>query len=333
MDKFNFGSRAALSTVTLVADAAHAARLGNRGICILGYHRVLSSPDIYLPQDPDIEQFRSQMRVLANYFNVLSLSDAVSALEKGIIPARAVCITFDDGYRSVHDLAMPVLRELSLPATVFVSSGVLDQNNMWNDRIIDAIRRYTGLSLDLRDLDLDVYQLDTIVNRQESCRRLVAKLKYSPQQLRDGLVSSIEKKMKIEPGPALALSSSMLSALIESNIDIGAHTVNHPILEKLPDEQAWYEISQSKTDIERLISHPVKFFAYPNGKYGVDFSQRHCRMVERAGFQGAFAGSSSMAAKDCDLYSIPRCQPWDKTPISFSVRLVRWLTAHNARSI
>ncbi|MDZ4056840.1 MAG: polysaccharide deacetylase, partial [Polynucleobacter sp.] len=74
------------------------------------------------------------------------------------------------------------------------------------------------------------------------------------------------------------------------------------------------------------LSRTVQFFAYPNGKIGVDFSERHCEMVESAGFRAGFAGASSTAASGSNLYRIPRCQPWDKTPVAFSLRLLRWLS-------
>lgn len=95
-------------------------------LCVLNYHRILAQPDPLLDDEPTVDTFRWQMRLVARYFNVLSLPDAIARLAAGRLPPRAICITFDDGYRSIHDLAMPVLKEFGLPATVFVSTAYLD---------------------------------------------------------------------------------------------------------------------------------------------------------------------------------------------------------------
>jgi peptidoglycan/xylan/chitin deacetylase (PgdA/CDA1 family) len=87
---------------------------------IFTYHRVLERPDPLLPDEPDAALFEQQASWLAQFCNVLSMTDAVRRLAAGTLPARAACITFDDGYANNHDVAMPILRRLGLPATVYV---------------------------------------------------------------------------------------------------------------------------------------------------------------------------------------------------------------------
>src|SRR4051812_42251941 len=78
--------------------------VGEGRLCILSYHRILDKPDPLVEGDPDVNTFRTQMALLAECFNVLPLAEAVSTLATERMPPRAVCITFDDGYRSLHDL-------------------------------------------------------------------------------------------------------------------------------------------------------------------------------------------------------------------------------------
>src|SRR4051794_25826189 len=111
---------------------------GEGRLCIVNYHRILEAPDPLLESEPDPDTFRWQMELLAKYFNVMPLHEALVALNNDRMPPRAVCITFDDGYRSVHDLALPILKEFNLPATVFVTTGYMTHGAMWNDRIIEA---------------------------------------------------------------------------------------------------------------------------------------------------------------------------------------------------
>ena len=90
---------------------------GNGRLCILTYHRILDAHDFSLVK-MDVETFRWQMQLLADCFNVLPLHEALQMLLLKQIPPRAVCITFDDGYRSTYDLALPILKEFGLPAPV-----------------------------------------------------------------------------------------------------------------------------------------------------------------------------------------------------------------------
>src|SRR6478735_10045288 len=101
--------------IRVVGDAIAPGKPGEGRLCIINYHRILEQPDPLLSSEPDIATFRWQMQLLAKCFNVMPLHDAVKAMQTQRMPPRAVAITFDDGYRSIHDLALPILREFSLP--------------------------------------------------------------------------------------------------------------------------------------------------------------------------------------------------------------------------
>jgi glycogen synthase len=93
------------------------------GLRILCYHRVSPEPD-ELSVAPGA--FRDQMEsILRAHAQPEPLDDALDRLEEGA-PGRHVCVTFDDGYHDNLDHAIPVLRELGIPATIFVASAVTD---------------------------------------------------------------------------------------------------------------------------------------------------------------------------------------------------------------
>ena len=79
-------------------------------LTVLLYHRVLPTSDPLLPAEPDAVLFDSQMALLARIFNVLPLEEALSKLRRGELPARALSITFDDGYADNLDVAVPILQ-------------------------------------------------------------------------------------------------------------------------------------------------------------------------------------------------------------------------------
>jgi peptidoglycan/xylan/chitin deacetylase (PgdA/CDA1 family) len=298
---------------------------GNGRVAIVNYHRVLAAPSPFLASEPDIDIFTWQMELLARCFNVLSLREALAAIDSGRVPPRAVCITFDDGYRSVHDLALPVLRRLGLPATVFVSSGYVDGRNMWNDRIVEAVETLPAEELDLAEFGLGVYSLRSVDERAATLGSLTEASKYLPPQERSRLVGRLQALVGERASEGLMLTPEMVVNLDRHGIEIGAHTVTHPILTSLDDASAMQEIRDSKRELEAIVGKPVTLFAYPNGKVGKDFDQRHVAMVREAGFQAAFTTAVGAITRHHDRYQLPRSRPWDETPMRFALRLLQWL--------
>ncbi len=299
--------------------------VGEGRLCILNYHRILEQPDPLVEGDPDINTFRAQMTMLAECFNVLPLAEAVSLLTTERMPPRAVCVTFDDGYRSIHELALPVLKELKLPATVFVTSGYVGESNMWNDRIIEAIRRMPSGQLDLRALGMEVHPLNTLLDRKYAIRRLTHSAKYLPAQERHEFILRLEALAGNVAAPGLMLTRDMVTSLVRHGIEIGGHTITHPILARIDDATALKEIAGSKQQLEEMIGSQVQHFAYPNGKAGIDFDERHIQMAKDAGFTAAFTSSVAAATRQHDRYQIPRSLPWDRNALLFGVRILHWL--------
>jgi peptidoglycan/xylan/chitin deacetylase (PgdA/CDA1 family) len=98
---------------------------------ILTYHSLDSSGSV-ISTTP--EKFRRQMQNLSDAsFHVLKLQDLVSRIrENRELPAKSVAITFDDGFRSVYDVALPVLKDHGYPATIFLVTSFCGKNNRWN---------------------------------------------------------------------------------------------------------------------------------------------------------------------------------------------------------
>lgn len=299
--------------------------IGNGRVCVVNYHRILEAHDPLLESEPDVATFRWQMALLAKCFNVISLHDAVQLIGTSRMPPRAVCITFDDGYRSVHDLALPILQEFKLPATVFVTSGFVGGGTMWNDRIIEAVQNLPPGQLDLRELGLGTYSLASLSDRQLTVGRLTEASKYLPPQGRFDLVQRLEHLVGDDLDPGLMLTPEMVVNLDRAGIEIGAHTISHPILTSLDDASARHEIEGGKKELEAILGKPVRLFAYPNGKIGKDFDERHMRMAREAGYAAAFTTRAGAVTSGQDRFALPRSRPWDKSPFMFGLRLLRWL--------
>jgi len=301
--------------------------IGAQRLCVLTYHRILAAPDPLLESEVDLATFRWQMQLLADGFNVLPLHQALQRLEQGRLPPRAVCITFDDGYRSTYEMALPVLQALGLSATVFSTTAHLDGGSMWNDRIIEAVRHLPDGPLDWRGLNLPL-KLEPLMQAQ-SRLRIAASLNHHAKYLlpdeREQLISALEKFAGITAVPDLMLNPDMLRGLSRNGIEIGGHTVGHPILSKLDDARSRREIVDNKQTLEHIIGQPLRLFAYPNGKVGIDYDERHVHMVKQAGYEAAFTTANGSATRESDHFEIPRSRPWDASPLMFGLRLLRWL--------
>jgi peptidoglycan/xylan/chitin deacetylase (PgdA/CDA1 family) len=117
------------------------------------------------------------------------------------------------------------------------------------------------------------------------------------------------------------LTDEQLRRLADRGVAIGAHTVNHPILAAVDENDARQEISSSRAELQDLLQKDVNAFAYPNGKPGRDYLPEHRDMVEEAGFELAVATHPGVACPESDLFQLPRFTPWDPGPLRFTLRL------------
>lgn len=292
-------------------------------LSILIYHRVLSHPDPLFPEEVDVATFEWQMALLAANFTVMPLSDAVRGLRRGDLPAGAASITFDDGYADNAEVALPVLQKYQIPATFFVSTRFLNGGRMWNDTVIELVRRSPGEILDLGSINLGRYPGATPMQRREAVFSLLKQLKYLPLQDRLSRVEEMRTAIPVVLPDNLMMTSAQVRQLHEAGMEIGGHTVNHPILARLEEDEARDEIAVGKKALESMINAPVRLFAYPNGKPDQDYLAQHVRIVRESGFDAAVSTAPGVATKESDLFQLPRFTPWDRTRAGFMLRMAQ----------
>ena len=109
-----------------------------------------------------------------------------------------------------------------------------------------------------------------------------------------------------------------------AGMQIGAHTVSHPILAKLDTPRAADEIGRSRDVLQTLLGEKVGLFAYPNGKPGTDYlPDVHPALVRELGFDAAVSTRWAAARRSDDVFQIPRFTPWDRGRFKFGLRLMR----------
>ena len=295
----------------------------NGRLSILIYHRVPLQPDPLFPNECDAQRFDAQLGQLAACFNVIPLPDAVRALDRGKLPPRAACITFDDGYADNAEVALPILQRHGLSATFFVAAGFLDGGRMWNDTVIELVRLAPGELLDLSEIGMGRFEIGTIPQRRQAIISLIDQLKYLPMESRQAKVDEMCALIPAIPPDDLMMTSDQIRALHAAGMEIGGHTVNHPILARTDDSLARAEIANGKEMLEGIIRGPVRLFAYPNGKPQRDYLPQHREMVKRLGFDAAVSTAHGAAGTGSDGYQLPRFTPWDRGDLRFSLRLAQ----------
>lgn len=287
-------------------------------LSILIYHRVLPQPDPLFPGEIDAAAFDRQLKLLKRYFKVMPLLKAITLLEHDLLPRRAACITFDDGYADNAQIALPILQRHGLCATFFIASGFLDGGHMWNDRVITLVRDASGDRLDLSANGLGCFDIGSLPLRRRTISALLDALKYLPLEQRR---KQVELICSASDHTEIMMSSAQVRTLHRAGMEIGAHTVNHPILASISDRDARTEILQGREKLEHILQCPVPLFAYPNGKPGEDYGPNHVAMVKQLGFQAAVTTTRGAASSAADRFQLPRFTPWDRNALRFLLRM------------
>ncbi|TVO62885.1 polysaccharide deacetylase family protein [Denitromonas ohlonensis] len=309
----------------LMRPAFHLAstRGGNARLSIFVFHRVLPTPDPLFPAEVDVAAFDRMLGWICRWFRVVPLAEGIDLMRRGDLPARAAAITFDDGYADNLTHALPILQRHGASATLFVATGFLDGGRMWNDTVIESVRRTPLAQLDLSAIGLGVIATGTIAEKRQAIDYLIPRTKHLPADSRQAQVAAIANASQAMLPDDLMMRSDQLQAWHRAGMGVGAHTVTHPILATTELDSARQEMADSKTQLEALLGERIGLFAYPNGKPEQDYRSEHARLAAELGFDAAVATVWGAATRDSDVFQLPRFTPWDRTKYRFGLRLLQ----------
>jgi len=294
-------------------------------LSVLMFHRVLPRPDEIFPDEPDAQRFDQICAWLKQWFEVLPLDQAGQMLVEGRLPGRACCITFDDGYADNHEVALPILQKHGLPATFFIATGFLQGERMWNDTVIEAVRHCRQPELDFGAYGR--FALSNASARRKAIEAIIGAIKYLPIAERLAAAEDLLERSGARLVEQLMMGPDGVRLLHDAGMQIGAHTVTHPILARTEPQIARQEILDSKCYLEDLLGQGCSLFAYPNGKPGRDYLPEHVEMVRELGFKTAVSTAWGASGKGADPLQLQRFTPWDRSKGAFGLRLMRNLLA------
>ena len=257
---------------------------------ILMYHRFGTTG---VPPGVPAPVFREQLRMLKSQFRIVTLAELAKRLQTGQPEPGLAVITVDDGYEDFRRIAFPVLQDAGVPATFFVTTGFIDKSIwLWPDVLEYAIEHTSKRHPDFAPVGVSqTVDLDTATGKEAAWHALVGALLDLDSGERSERLADVTRILDVTvpsvPDDAHAsVSWDDLREMSQAGIEIGAHTLTHPRLTRLDDDELTREIAGSKRRIEEQLDRSVTSFCYPNGA-PEDYDDRVADAVQRAGFDAA----------------------------------------------
>jgi peptidoglycan/xylan/chitin deacetylase (PgdA/CDA1 family) len=288
-------------------------RLGTwRGVLVLNHHRIGDgerSPFDRSLWSSTADAFDEQLRFLAREADVILPAELEDALRSR--RGRNVILTFDDGYRDNHEVAYPILRSHGVRACFFIATGFLDSPRAaWWDEIAWMVRRSERPQVERGPWLAAPLALDG-GEREQAVGVLTERYKHLPSEDADRFLDFLAEATgsgRCEPAEAAPewMTWDMVRDLSEAGMEIGGHTVTHPVLSRASAERQRDEIAGCRARVEHEVRRPMRSFSYPNGTIW-SFDDRTRASLEAEGVRLAFSFYGGHARPGrFDRYDVPR---------------------------
>ncbi len=306
----DLAKRAILATgaMRLISPGASAA--------ILMYHSVMADPGAHADSLGGIihseADFRAQMELLRREYQPISLDDVVEKLKTGEpSPKRSVVITFDDGYTDNSEVAMPILNQLGIPATFYVTVDCIEQRRLpWPSRLRYAFRQTKrpmwsdgrGNSWPLQDFDSR--ERAYLASCDECCQ-----LSGQPQE---EYVQAIEKQFETAvPGDSssLMMNYEQIGSLLKHGHIVGSHTMTHPNMAYVGEHDAKTELAESKLRLEQGLQTPIRHFSYPCPAMTPHWSEQTVAQSRSVGYASAVTTNGGVTRCGDNPLALKRIRP------------------------
>lgn len=258
-------------------------RAGRNRLRVLAYHAVT-----------DGRAFERQLDYTLEHYEPVGLGQVLDAANGGKLPPRAVLFTFDDGHRSWVDLVAPAMQRRGIPGVAFVVAGAVGSSlPYWWDEVAMLCH--------------------------DDAPAKVRLMKGIPDDERLSMLAELRQAAAEAPTTDEHLTRDDLKLLEEAGLEVGNHTVSHPILTRCSSGKVVQEVREAKEMLEGVVGHPVRSFAYPNG----DYSPEVGRIVRESGHDlGFLFDHAAQALPLSDPMAVSRIRVNAHDPIdTFAIRI------------
>lgn len=265
------------------------------GVVVFNYHRIGNPLDTNFDRalfNATQDEFAEQVEFLKQNYDVIGISDLNEVMQDSA--SRAVMITFDDGYLDNHELALPVLAANECPAVFFITSGYLDRQPIsWWDEVAWMLRTSDLQELTWPERIQQTFDLTDAPQTDQAIREILLILKSIPEEDAETFLNDLGTlthtgRCPAENAAKIWMNWDMIRDLDQAGMDIGGHTVDHPVLANCDLERQFLEIETSKKRIEHELGHPITAFSYPVGQTE-SFTDQTKLILQEVGYEWGFS--------------------------------------------
>jgi peptidoglycan/xylan/chitin deacetylase (PgdA/CDA1 family) len=269
-------------------------------LSILTYHHIAEDEKDYR-FDPGVadatpKQFRRQLELVAKHGTPVTIADLVAALDGKPLPKNPVMITFDDGYKSCRDVALPILKSVGLPAVFFVATSfVNDRLLYWWERIAlilstaEIVRATITYPKQLEVITLDPSSLPMLSGLVKDTHGL--DLERFLSELARAFDVEWNAETEADFSNEMVMTWDDVRALAAAGMDVESHSRRHRVLQTLDEAGLEDELAGSRRELEAQLGRPVQAIAYPVGRRIAHLAPIR-RAVEAAGYKIGFTNMS-----------------------------------------
>ncbi len=298
----------------------HRARRERGRAILLAYHRVNDERDPFFPALPRTV-FADQLEYLAAHYRVQPLEEVAAWLAAGAEGPPRASITIDDGYPDTLEVALPEIRRLGLPATLFLATAPPETGMpLWTDLTRWIVKHARAADVSVPALGLRAQPLGGTASRLRLLAALLGRLKTRGPAEVDGGVAELRARLDPQGPPLRLLSWGDVRELAAGGIALGGHTHRHYMVSRLNDEVLRDEITRSISLVEERVGGRVQSFAYPNGE-AADYDPRAIAVLRGLGLHCAVTCRTALARPEHDPFQLPRLYTSEPSLALFAARL------------
>jgi peptidoglycan/xylan/chitin deacetylase (PgdA/CDA1 family) len=226
---------------------------------ILLYHDIGTGDNAFirdLRASVPSESFKQQMRFLKKHYRVISVDDYLCKVEQGVRFSREVVITFDDGFRSNYLHAFPLLKQLALPATIFLATDFVGNKKlMWNHKLAYVFDHDSRKLFEVLKGCMSSEVLAATTSRQDVETWLFTH--YSSELVTRVLDKTLSlmgvDEETLARNAGLYLTWEEARIMGQEGITFGSHSRSHPVLSRLSPAELRDEVVDARTVLEKEV--------------------------------------------------------------------------------
>lgn len=263
----------------------------SKNCCVINFHGVRkNNNEVFNNRHIHYSEFEKIIIYLNKNYKIIPLSELFEIYRtKRKVEKKTIALTFDDGYKNNFDIALPILKKHNTPATFYIISQCLINDNFisWPD-IIDVYKKNNKADISINNYIFKhpSYYNDELKSELHSYLKTCGnKTDILANQLLIGK-NYLSEEIKKSPELLLTISSdNIIKYANEPLIEYGSHTKTHFCLEYLNYETTLMELKESKDVLESILGKSIKSLAFPDGSY----TNETLRIAKEVGYDNMVA--------------------------------------------